>query len=84
MLLLLLLLFEHRGVQVWVGVDIPWLLNDSVICVVGLSTAEPRKAVVAGNCCGGRLDFMLGWTACCCPFLSLALSPCLTGFLILS
>ncbi|XP_005729683.1 neuronal calcium sensor 1b [Pundamilia nyererei] len=37
--------------------------------------SEPRKAVVAGNCCGGRLDFMLGWTACCCPFLSLALSP---------
>lgn len=66
----LLLLFQQYSVQVWVGVDIHWLLNDSVICVVGLSTAEPRKAVVAGNYCGGRLGFMLGWAACCCPLLT--------------
>lgn len=60
--------------QVWVGVDIHWLLNDSVICVVGLSAAQPRKAVEAGNCCGGRLGFVLGWVARCCPILSLPLS----------
>lgn len=45
---LLLLLFEQRRVQVWVGVDIYWLLNDSVICVVCLST---EGCYVAGNCC---------------------------------
>lgn len=76
----LLLLFERHSVQVWVGVDIHWLLNDSVICVVGLST---EGCYVAGNCCGGRLGFVLSWAARCCPALSFSptLSPCLSGFI---
>lgn len=49
-----LLLFEQYGVQVWVGVDFHWLLNDSVICVDGVSAAETWGAVVAGNCCAER------------------------------
>lgn len=81
----LLLLFEQYSVQVWVGVDIHWLPNDSVICVMGLSTAEPRKTAVAGNCCGGRLGFVLGWAACYCPLLPLSLTltllPCLLCFI---
>lgn len=31
------LLFERYSAQVWVGFDIHWLLNDSVICAVGPS-----------------------------------------------
>jgi len=42
--------------------------------VVGPSTEEARKAAVPGNCGGGRLGIMLGWTACCCPVLVVFLS----------
>lgn len=65
---LLLLLLEQHSVQVWVGEDILWLLNNSVIYVGGgLSSPEASKVVVAGNCSGGRLGITLGWSAFCRP-----------------
>lgn len=57
------------SMQVWVGVDFHLLLNDTVICVDGVSAAEARRTVVTGNCCAERLGIMLGWTARCRPAL---------------
>lgn len=71
-----LLLFELYSVQVWVGVDFHRLLNDSVICVNGVSAAEAWRAVVAGNCCAERAGITLGWTPRCRPALVVfSLSP---------
>lgn len=66
-----LLLFEQYSVQVWVGVDIHWLPNDGVICVVGLSRAMED--------CGGR---KLLWTkiGLHAGLLAALLSPTLTLF----
>lgn len=66
----------------WAVTSIGCLMTVLFVWMV-LSSAEAWRAVVAGNCCGGRLDIMLGWTACFCPalvflFLSLTLSPCLS------
>ncbi len=67
--------------QVWVGVDIHWLLNDSVICVVGLSTAETEE-----SCCGRKLLWRkIGLRAGLgCLLLSFTLSPSLSLSLALS
>lgn len=51
---------EPNGMQVWVGFDIHWLLNNRVICALGPSE---EGFCVAGNCCGGRLGFVLGRAA---------------------
>lgn len=58
----------------WVGVDIHCCLM-TVLFVWWVSPAEPWLADVAGNCCGGRLGFMLGWAVSGCPLLPLFLFP---------
>lgn len=61
----------------WAVTSIGCLMTVLFVWLV-LSSAEAWRAVVAGNCCGGRLGIMLGWTACFCPalvFLFLSLLP---------
>lgn len=70
----LIVIIWAAPLQVWEGVDIHWLLNDSVICVVCLYT---EGSYVAGNCCWGRLDFVLGLL-----LLSLSLSPLCLSLLL--